>query len=133
MRAYGRDRGRGIAPPSAAERLKLHCVRAAKSSRCILRAMARDDWRLRIDLGADGAGGLLGRLGLSDAHELAKDLEKHRIEASDDEGTVFVYADSSLALERARAVIEREIAELELAPLEIVSGHWLHDEERWEE
>jgi hypothetical protein len=98
--------------------------------------MARDDWRLRIELGDDGAGGLgglMGRLGLSDAHELAKDLEHHRIEASDDEGTVYVYADSSLALERARGVIEREITELELDPLEIVSGHWLHDEERWEE
>ena len=95
--------------------------------------MGRDDWRLRIELGEHGAGGLLGRLGLSDAHELAKDLEKHRIEASDDEGTVFVYAGSSLELERARGVIEREVAELELKPLEIVSGHWLHDEERWEE
>lgn len=95
--------------------------------------MARDDWRLRIELGEHGAGGLLGRLGLSDAHELAKDLEKHRIEASDDGGTVYVYADSSLALEQAQATIEREIAELELDPLEIVSGHWLHDEERWEE
>jgi hypothetical protein len=98
--------------------------------------MARDDWRLRIELGDEGAGafgGLLGRLGLSDAHELAKDLEHHRIEASDDEGTVYVYADSSLELERARGVIEREIAELELDPLEIVSGHWLHDGERWEE
>jgi hypothetical protein len=95
--------------------------------------MGRDDWRLRIELGEHGAGGLLGRLGLSDAHELARDLEKHRIEASDDGGTVFVYADSSLELERARGVIEREVAELELNPLEIVSGHWLHGEERWEE
>jgi hypothetical protein len=95
--------------------------------------MGRDDWRLRIELGEQGAGGLRGRLGLSDAHELAKDLEEHRVEASDDAGTVFVYADSSLELERAQAVIEREIAELGLAPLEIVSGHWLHDEERWEE
>ncbi|MFL5927241.1 MAG: hypothetical protein ACJ77E_09925 [Gaiellaceae bacterium] len=95
--------------------------------------MARDDWRLRIELGEEGTGGLLGRLGLSDAHDLAKDLEQHRIEASDDSGTVYVYADSSLELERARAVIEQEIEALELAPLEIVSGHWLHDEERWQE
>jgi hypothetical protein len=95
--------------------------------------MARDDWRLRIELGEEGAGGLLGRLGLSDAHELARDLEHHRVEASDDEGTVYVYAESSLELERARAVIEREVTELELDPLQIVSGHWLHDEERWEE
>jgi hypothetical protein len=95
--------------------------------------MARDDWRLRIELGEEGTGGLLGRLGLSDAHELAKDLERHRIVASDEGGTVYVYADSSLELEKARAVIEDEIAALELAPIEIVSGHWLHDEERWQE
>ena len=95
--------------------------------------MARDDWRLRIELGEEGAGGLLGRLGLSDAHELAKDLERHRIEASDEHGTVYVYADSSLELERARSLIEKEVADLGLQPLEIVSGHWLHDEERWEE
>jgi len=95
--------------------------------------MARDDWRLRIELGEQGSRGLLGRLGLSDAHELAKDLEQHRIEATDDGGTVYVYADSSLELERARSVIEEEITALELAPLEIVSGHWLHDEERWQE
>jgi hypothetical protein len=95
--------------------------------------MARDDWRLRIELGAEGTGGLRGRLGLSDAHELAKALERHRIEASDDGGTVYVYADSSLELERARSVIEEEIAALDLAPVEIVSGHWLHDEERWQE
>ena len=42
--------------------------------------MARDDWRLRIELGEKGAGGLLGHLGLSDAHQLAKDISK-RIEA----------------------------------------------------
>ncbi len=95
--------------------------------------MARDDWRLRIELGEQAAGGLLGKLGLSDAHELVKELEDHRIDASDDEGTVFVYANSSLELEQARGVIEREVAQLELDPLQIVSGHWLHDQEVWVE
>jgi hypothetical protein len=95
--------------------------------------MARDDWRLRIELGEEGAGGLLGRLGLSEAHHLRSDLEKHRIEASDDGGTVFVYADSSLELERAESVIREELAALDLRPEAIVRGHWLHDVEEWDE
>jgi hypothetical protein len=95
--------------------------------------MARDDWRLRIELGEEGAGGLLGRLGLSDAHHLRTDLEQHRIEASEDGGTVFVYADSALALEQAEAVIRQELAALDLAPDALVRGHWLHDSEQWDE
>jgi hypothetical protein len=95
--------------------------------------MARDDWRLRIELGAEGAGGLLGRLGISDVHHLRTDLEKHRIEASEDGGTVFVYAASSLALERAEAVIREELAVLGLHPEAIIRGHWLDDSEEWDE
>jgi hypothetical protein len=95
--------------------------------------MARDDWRLRIELGEEGAGGLLGRLGISDAHHLSTDLGKHRLEASDDEGTVYVYADSSLALEQAETVIRRELEALGITPEAVVRGHWLHDSEQWDE
>jgi hypothetical protein len=95
--------------------------------------MARDDWRLRIELGEEGAGGLLGRLGISDAHHLRTDLEKHHIEASEDEGTVFVYADSSLALERAEALIREELAALEIEPEAVIRGHWNHESEQWDE
>lgn len=95
--------------------------------------MARDDWRLRIELGEEGAGGLLGRLGISDAHHLRTDLEKHRIEASEDEGTVFVYTDSSLALERAEALIREELAALEIEPEAVIRGHWNHESEQWDE
>src|SRR5262249_5251844 len=97
------------------------------------RFMARDDWRLRIELGEEGAGGLLGRLGLSEAHHLQHDLERHRLEASDDDGTVFVYASSSLELERARGLVERELADLGLKPLSVSQAHWLHDEGRWDD
>ena len=95
--------------------------------------MAHDDWRLRIELGEEGAGGLLGRLGISDAHHLRTDLEKHRIEASDDEGTVFVYADTSLALEQAETVIRQELAALDIRPHTVVRGHWNHVSEQWDE
>ncbi len=93
--------------------------------------MARDDWRLRIELGEDGAGGLLGRIGLSEAYHLGHDLEEHRLEASDDGGTVFVYASTSLDLERARALVDRELEELGITPVSVAQAHWLHAEERW--
>lgn len=97
--------------------------------------MARDDWRLRIELGDAGTGGLLGRLGLfsSDARELAHDLKNRRLAVTEDDGTVFVYASSSLELEQARTVIEGELAELETPPKAIVTEHWLRDEERWDD
>lgn len=94
--------------------------------------MARDDWRLRIDLGEEGAGGFAARLGLvdSEADELARDLRDARLAVTQDEGTVFVYASSSLDLQQARAVVERE---LEGEPATVVTEHWLADEERWDD
>lgn len=97
--------------------------------------MARDDWRLRIELGEDGAGGLLSRLGFlgSEARELARDLEHQRLAVTQDDGTIFVYADSSLQLERARQVIDTEIRNLGVEPDAIVQEHWLADEARWDD
>jgi hypothetical protein len=97
--------------------------------------VARDDWRLRIELGEDAAGGLLARLGFlgSEARELARDLEDQRLAVTHDDGTIFVYADSSLQLERARSVIDAELRELELRPDRIVQEHWLADEQRWDD
>jgi hypothetical protein len=97
--------------------------------------VARDDWRLRIELGEDAAGGLLSRLGLVDsrAHELAEELEDERLAVTQDGGTVFVYADSSLQLESARKLIEAELAEEHIEPARIVEEHWLADEARWDD
>jgi len=97
--------------------------------------MARDDWRLRIELGDAGTGGLLGRLGLwsSDARELADELKDHRLAVTEDDGTVFVYASSSLELEQAKQVIEEELRELETPPSSAVTEHWLEAEERWDD
>jgi len=96
--------------------------------------VARDDWRLRVELAEAGTGGLLERLGLwdSDAHELAGELKDHRLAVTEDDGTVFVYASSSLELEQARQVIENELAELDAQPEQIVSEHWLAGEDRWD-
>jgi hypothetical protein len=97
--------------------------------------MARDDWRLRIELAGEVGGNLLGRLGLweSDARELAHDLKDRRLAVTRDDDTVFVYASSSLELERARTVIERELEDLDAPPLSIAVEHWLIDEERWDD
>jgi len=93
--------------------------------------MADDDWRLRIEFD-EGARGLLAWLSDSDAEHLARELETERLAVSHDEDTVFFYAGSQAALERARPAIEAEIAELQLEPREVVSEHWLDEEDRWD-
>jgi hypothetical protein len=98
-----------------------------------MRLMARDDWRLRVEL--PEANGLLDRLrgGLgSEARELAQELEEHRLAVTHDEDSVFVYAASLRQAEQARAVLEAELRELRLEPRLVVIEHWLADEERWD-
>jgi len=94
--------------------------------------MAHDDWRLRIAL--ESPEGLLERLGLadSDADDLTDELRDHRLAVSKDGDTVFVYADSSLALERAHRLIDREVDLLGIRA-DIRVEHWLADEDRWDD
>jgi hypothetical protein len=96
--------------------------------------MARDDWRLRIELGEGKASPLLERLGLveGEADELAHELAESKLAVTHDEDTVFVYAPTSFELEQARSVIERELDELQTRPQEIVMEHWLAADERWD-
>ena len=96
--------------------------------------MATDDWRLRVELSEGKAPSLLERLGLvnDDADELAEELRESRLAVTHDEDTVFVYAASSLELERAKAIVQRELNELHAAPQAIVTEHWLTEEERWD-
>jgi hypothetical protein len=97
--------------------------------------MARDDWRIRIDLPDEQvARGLLGRLRLakSDARELADELRGRRLAATRDGDTVFVYAESGLQAEQARALVEQELEEERLSPVRVVLERWLGQEERWE-
>jgi hypothetical protein len=95
--------------------------------------MARDDWRLRVEL--PEANGLLERLraGLgSEARGLAQELEEQRLAVTHDEDSVFVYAASLRQAEQARAVLEAELRELRLEPRLVAVEHWLADEERWD-
>jgi hypothetical protein len=97
--------------------------------------VAEDDWRLRIELGSEGAHGLLGLLGLvdTDADELAHSLRDERLAVTRDEDTVFVYAGSEAQLERAQPRIERALATLGLRPELMRREHWLEDEGRWDD
>lgn len=96
--------------------------------------MATDDWRLRVEL-SEGRESLLERLGLvnDDADELAEELRDSRLTVTHDDDTVFVYAASSLELERAKAIVQRELDELQARARSVVSEHWLADEERWDD
>ncbi len=96
--------------------------------------MARDDWRIRIEL-EEGARGFLERLGLdisSRAGKLADELELDRLAVSHDEDTVFVYAASATEAAQARTVVDAELDESGTVPKEVVLEHWLDDEDRWD-
>jgi hypothetical protein len=96
--------------------------------------MARDDWRLRVEL--PEVGGLLDRLraGLgTEAGELAKELEEQRLTVTHDDDSVFVYAASLRQAEQAQTVVEAELRELRLEPALVVIEQWLSDEERWDD
>jgi hypothetical protein len=98
--------------------------------------MARDDWRLRIELAEEEhAPRLLERLGVvrTDVDELARELESSRLAVTKNGGAVFVYAGTALELERARTIVERELDELGVAARAIVTEHWLGAEERWDD
>ena len=94
-----------------------------------------DNWRIRIELPEEAqAGNLLDRLGLDlgsdEAKRVAKELEGHRLVVSRDDDVIFVYTDSQPQAERARRIVEAELAEEGIAA-QIQVERWLPDEERW--
>ncbi len=98
--------------------------------------MARDDWRIRIEVEDEQAPGLLERLGFAlgdEASELAGELEKRRLAVSYDDDEVFVYASARAEAERARAVIQAELRDLGVAAVTGPVEHWLEDEDRWDD
>jgi hypothetical protein len=94
-----------------------------------------DNWRIRIELPEERyAGSLLDRLGLDlgsdEAKRLAQELEGHRLAVSRDGDVCFVYAESQAQAERARRIVEAELAD-EGITAEIQVERWLPEEERW--
>lgn len=96
--------------------------------------MADDDWRLRVEL-EDDKPNLLDRLGLieSEADELAEELRDSKLAVTHDDEVVFVYARTAKELDRARALIERELADEGQTARSISVEHWIADEERWDD
>ena len=94
-----------------------------------------DNWRIRIELPEEtNPGTLLDRLGLDlgsdEARRLAKELEGHRLAVSRDDEVIFVYTESQAQAERARQIVEAELADEGIAA-EMQVERWLPDEERW--
>ena len=99
--------------------------------------MARDDWRIRIELPeeqhAHGLIGRLGRIGNDPAERLEHGLAGRRLAVTRDDATVFVYAASALEAEKAREAVLVELADEGLEARVTRIEHWLADEERWDD
>jgi len=98
--------------------------------------MARDHWRIRVELQEEHAGGFLHRLGGglgSRARDLAKELEADKLAVSRDDDTLFVYAASRSQAQQAQQIIEAELEEAKIEPLTVRLEHWLADDERWDD
>ncbi len=96
--------------------------------------MARDDWRVRVEL--EDAHTFLDRIGLdisAEAKDLARELAERRLPVSRDDDTVFVYTSTGREAEQARKVVEAELSELGLQPLVLRVEHWLTDDDRWDD
>ncbi|HEY5059210.1 MAG TPA: SPOR domain-containing protein [Gaiellaceae bacterium] len=95
-----------------------------------------DNWRIRIDVGDEHAGGLIDRLGLelgAAARELAQELEQRRLAVSRDGDEIFVYAGSRAEAEQALAVVQAELTEAGVEARTSSVEHWLAGEERWDD
>ena len=94
--------------------------------------MARDDWRVRVELPHDGAS-FLERLGILSppAEDLADELRHRRLAVTHDEDSVFVYAETAAQAERARELVASQLREDEVEPRQVVVEQWLPDEHRW--
>jgi hypothetical protein len=98
--------------------------------------VARDDFRIRITVGEDQAGGLLERLGLElsgEAGELARELEQRRLAVSHDGDDVFVYASSLGEAERAAGIVASVLRTQGIEGRPSAIEHWLDDEDRWDD
>ena len=95
-----------------------------------------DDWRIRIEVEEEHAGGLLDRIGAElddEARELARELERRRLAVSRDGDEIFVYASSRAEAERAHEVIEAQLRSLGGRARASTIEHWLDDEDRWDD
>lgn len=97
--------------------------------------MARDDYRIKIEIDDEHASGLLETLGLAlndEAGELAQELEERRLAVSRDGDDLFVYAASRAEAEKARTIVQAQLGDLDVAAVTSPVERWLDAEERWD-
>jgi hypothetical protein len=93
--------------------------------------MARDDWRIRIELPEETR---LFDIPLDlhdEAAELANELENRRLAVSRDGDTLFVYAGSRLEAEQAQRVIDAVLRAERVEARTSAVEQWLPEEDRW--
>src|ERR1051325_2304048 len=95
-----------------------------------------DDWRIRIEVEEEHAGGLLDRIGAElddEARELARDLERRRLAVSRDGDEIFVYASTRAEAERAHGGTAAQLRSRGGPARASTIEHWLDDEDRWDD
>jgi hypothetical protein len=95
-----------------------------------------DDYRIKIEVEDEHAGGLLETLGLAlndEAGALAQELEKRRLAVSRDGDELFVYSGSRAEAEKARSIIQAQLGDLDVAAVTSPVERWLDTEERWDD
>ncbi len=96
----------------------------------------KDDFRIKVEIDPEHAGGILETLGLElndEAGELARELEKRRLAVSRDGDELFVYAASRAEAEAARSIVQAQLRDLEVAAVTGPVERWLDEQERWDD
>jgi hypothetical protein len=98
--------------------------------------VAKDDFRIKVEIDPEHAAGVLDQLGLElgdEASVLASALEKRHLVVSRDGDELFVYAASPGEAESARSIIQAQLGDLDVPAVTGPVERWLHDEERWDD
>jgi hypothetical protein len=98
--------------------------------------MANDDWRITIEVEEEEAPGFFDRLTGDigpEARELANELQAHRLAVSRDDETIYVYAATRAAAEKAREVVEAVLREHGIEARTSRVEHWIDEEDRWDD
>jgi len=94
-----------------------------------------DDYRIRIEPPEEHhaeaiAGRLQHGLGSDEAKRLARELQGRKLAVSRDGGELFVYASTAAEADRARQIVEAELADDDVEARVTEVERWLQEEER---
>jgi hypothetical protein len=98
--------------------------------------MANDDWRITIEVEEEQAPGFFDRLTGDigpEARDLANELQAHRLAVSRDDETIYVYAATRAAAEKAHEVVDAVLREHGIEARTSRVEHWIDEEDRWDD